>query len=239
MEPQATHPTPDPLARLPEWQRTLAAGVMAQRLVPGAVAVGGTAAALYAHHRLSVDTDHVVADLRLRFDEILAHLEETVGWRTVRRQYPLQILGKLEGVEVGYRQLIRSVPIETQVMTTAAGPLVVPTWDELLCIKAFLAYERNRTRDYVDVAALAACQSEDAALAALLKLEDRYRGVQEASVGLEVAKALARGTPVDLAETPLSDYKHLVPEWQDWEKVAAVCRRLGTRLGETLVMVKQ
>ena len=39
---------PNALENHPEWARTLAAGVQAQRLVRGAVAVGGTAAALYA-----------------------------------------------------------------------------------------------------------------------------------------------------------------------------------------------
>ncbi|HEY5288117.1 MAG TPA: hypothetical protein VIJ50_13525 [Solirubrobacteraceae bacterium] len=41
-----------------------------QELVPGAVLVGGSAAALYAHHRQSFDHDHVVADLAERFDAI-------------------------------------------------------------------------------------------------------------------------------------------------------------------------
>jgi hypothetical protein len=37
-----------------------------QELVPGAVLVGGSAAALHAHHRESLDHDHVVADLAER-----------------------------------------------------------------------------------------------------------------------------------------------------------------------------
>jgi hypothetical protein len=90
----------------------------------------------------------------------------------------------------------------------------------------------------VDVAALAAWRGEEAAVAALLKLDERYRGVQQASVGLEVSKVLVRAAPVDLEETRLAEYKHLAPEWQEWPRAAAWCRRLGTRLGERLVIAR-
>ena len=50
-----------------------------QALVPGAVLVGGTAAAYHAHHRESLDDDHVVVDLQQRFDDILSALEDTQG----------------------------------------------------------------------------------------------------------------------------------------------------------------
>ena len=60
---------------IPEWERLLSSAAHLQRIVPGAVLVGGTAAATYAHHRLSVDHDHVLTDLRERFDAILADLE--------------------------------------------------------------------------------------------------------------------------------------------------------------------
>jgi predicted nucleotidyltransferase component of viral defense system len=167
---------------------------------------------------------------------VLARLEEDPNWRTVRRQFPVQILGKLAGVEVGFRQLIRPTPLATQIMQTPAGPLVVPTWEEMICIKAFLTYERNRTRDFVDVAALATCRTEEAAVAALRTLDERYRGMQEASVGLEVAKALTKAAPLDLEGMNLSEYKNLVAKWQEWGQVAQVCQSLGTKLGETLVM---
>lgn len=47
-----------------------------QRLVPGAVLVGGAAAILYADHRESSDHDHVVADLADRFEMVLEAVEE-------------------------------------------------------------------------------------------------------------------------------------------------------------------
>ena len=53
---------------LPEWERLLAAERHLQALLPDAVLVGGTAAALPGGHRLSVDGDHVLEDLKNRFD---------------------------------------------------------------------------------------------------------------------------------------------------------------------------
>lgn len=64
----------------PDWERLLAAERHLQALVPGSVLVGGTAAALHAGHRTSLDGDHVIADLRERFDEVLADLEAAAGW---------------------------------------------------------------------------------------------------------------------------------------------------------------
>lgn len=46
--------------------------------------MGGTAAALHAGHRRSHDADHVLEDLRERFDHVLAHLERAAGWQTER-----------------------------------------------------------------------------------------------------------------------------------------------------------
>ena len=55
---------------LPEWEALLSSAAHLQKIVPGAVLVGGTAAATYAHHRVSLD--HVLPDLKERFDAILA-----------------------------------------------------------------------------------------------------------------------------------------------------------------------
>jgi hypothetical protein len=54
--------------------------------------------AMHARHRFSRDADHVLTDLRERFDEILAQLESVAGWKTARVQRPVQILGSLDGI---------------------------------------------------------------------------------------------------------------------------------------------
>ena len=69
-----------------------------QALVPGAVLVGGSAAALYAHHRDSVGNDHVVADLAERFDVILENLEALGDWSLAKAQPGKLILGELGGI---------------------------------------------------------------------------------------------------------------------------------------------
>jgi len=56
---------------LHDWERIFSAAAHLQRIIPDAVLVGGTASALYAGHRLSVDADHVIKDLRSRFDAVL------------------------------------------------------------------------------------------------------------------------------------------------------------------------
>ena len=60
---------------LPDWDRVLSAAAHLQRILPGAVLTGGTAAAIFAGHRVSTDADHVLTDLRTRFDGVLADLE--------------------------------------------------------------------------------------------------------------------------------------------------------------------
>ncbi|WP_194270114.1 hypothetical protein [Candidatus Methylospira mobilis] len=117
---------------------------------------GGTASALYAMHRLSFDHDHVLLDLREHFDAVLTELEAVAGWETARIKRPVLILGSLDGVETGIRQLRRARPLETTVMRLGKHDVVLPTLPEVLRIKAFLCLERNATRDYLDLAALTA-----------------------------------------------------------------------------------
>lgn len=217
------------------WVEILRAGVEAQRLVPGSVCVGGTAAALYARHRISRDTNHRLPALRDHFEEVRARLEAQPEWKTARVNPPVLILGSIGGVEVGFRQLKRAQPVETQTIQTPAGPLAVPTLDELIGMKAFLAYDRNATRDYLDFAALSECAAPESVLGALRKLDDRYGSLQTASVGLEVAKALCAAAPFDLDEAELPRYKGLTEKWHRWETTRAICQRFGLLLGEALV----
>jgi hypothetical protein len=217
------------------WERVLEAGIKAQRLVPGAIAVGGTAAALYAAHRISQDTDHLVFGLRDRFDDVLGSLNASPLWKTARTNRPVLILGSIDGVEVGFREPRRQTPIKTVAAATSRGALLVPTLDEMLGMKAWLAYSRNALRDYLDFAALSTRSTDERTLAALLELDEQYAGVQTSSVRLEVAKALAASLPFDLEQVDLSCYKGLAPEWRDWRHTEAICRRLGLLLAERII----
>ena len=118
--------------------------------MPGAVLVGGTAAALHAGHRRSLDGDHVLEDLRPRFEEVLATLEAAAGWQTARVQKPVTILGRLDGVMTGIRQLRRTRPLETEIVSG----LRVPTLAEMARVKAWLLATRHTVRDYLDTVVL-------------------------------------------------------------------------------------
>jgi hypothetical protein len=217
------------------WGRVVEAGVKAQRLVPGAVAVGGTAAAIYAAHRVSLDTDHLVYGLKERFDAVLDILESSPEWKTARTNRPILILGSIGGMEVGFRLPRRQSAIQTVSVETAHGALVVPTLAEMIAIKAFLLYWRNATRDYLDFAAMTTCAPQDEVLESLLKLDEHYRGLQTTSIRLEVAKALANARPFDLEMADLSRYRALLPQWRNWQRVEEICRRFGLLLSERLI----
>lgn len=120
-----------PTDTLPDWEEVLSAAARLQRILPEAVLVGGSASAVYAGHRMSVDADHVLTDLRQRFDEVLAELESVAGWKTARVQRPVQILGSLDGIDTGVRQLIRDEPLETTQVEVRGQKLTVPSQAEI------------------------------------------------------------------------------------------------------------
>lgn len=213
-----------PVRREPEWDDVLAAAARLQRIVPDAVLVGGTGAAVHAHHRVSYD--HVVRDLKERFDTVLADLEETDHWVTARVTRPVQVLGSLDGVETGIRNLIRRHPLEVEVRDTPHGPIRVPTLAEMARIKAWLVLKRNATRDYLDLVALAERLGPDAANV-LVGLDEWYAdqiGPGGERVATQLAKQLAEPRPYDLSEVDLGRYRRLEPRWQDWLAVADACR---------------
>ncbi len=215
---------------LPEWDRLLSSAARLQRILPSAVLVGGSAAALHAHHRFSRDADHVLADLRPRFDRILADLEQVAGWQTARIRRPVMILGSLDGIETGIRQLIREQPLETMQTECEGQVLTVPTLAEILRIKGVLILKRNATRDYLDFVALADAMDDAAIVAALRNLDELYPqpGGQSALQQLQIQ--LAKPRPYDLEETRLDEYKNLVPKWHDWSTVDAAAARIADLL---------
>jgi hypothetical protein len=216
-----------PPEELPDWERLLAAERHLQAIVPGTVLVGGTAAALHAGHRKSLDGDHVLEDLRPRFDEVLAALEAAAGWQTSRVRRPLAILGRLDGVMTGIRQLRRTRPLETEIVSG----LTVPTLAEMARVKAWLLATRHTVRDYLDTVVLLERLGPSAALAAFDAFDELYGQDGGASPLVEVVERLAAAAPSDAPEVDLRTYKGLVAPWNDWNHLAARGRYWAESLG--------
>ncbi len=213
----------------PEFRDVLAAAARLQEICPDAVLVGGSAASQRASHRVSFDDDHVLADLRERYDHVLQALEETDGWVTARVRPPVLILGRLDGIETGIRQLIRRKPLEVEIVRVGRRPLRVPTLPEIFRIKAWLVLRRNATRDYLDLVALAARLGANAAHVALT-LDEYYAdqlGPEGARVATQLAKQLAEPLPYDLSEVDLAHYRKLRAPWRSWDNVVAAGRSLA------------
>ena len=217
-------------SNLPEWEQLLSAAAHLQEILPEATLVGGTAVAIFAQHRLSRDADHVLPDLRNTFEEVLAELEAVAGWRTARVKRPVLILGSLDGIETGVRQMIREQPLETQEVEISGVRLVVPTEEELLRIKGVLILKRNATRDYLDFAAL----SERVGLArvkeALSSLDQLYPQTSGESALQQLQVQLANPMPYDLENTDLREYRRLHPKWHDWNRVQEICATVATEI---------
>ena len=217
----------------PDWERLLAHAAALQTKIPGAVLVGGTAAALHAGHRVSFDHDHVIRDLGGNYDAALAALESIAGWRTSRKIRGKLVLGKVGTIEAGLRHLRRSAPLETTKITLRSGAtLTVPTPAEILRIKAFLLVERNATRDYLDVAALSrhlGLKRSTVALRDLSKLYAEFAG-EGGDMLTSVLVKLASPDPIDLEGVDLAEYKGIVPPWNDWAAVVEQCGALAAEL---------
>ncbi len=224
----------DPTNYGPEFLTILESAAKLQAIVPDAVVVGGTAAALYAAHRLSSDHDHVLADLRDHFEIVLDALEADQAWATNRIIPGKVILGNLDGIEAGVRQMIRKVPLEIALIKLPSGvPLRVPSADEILRIKAFLIVRRNQTRDYLDVAALADHCGIDHA-GQVLRGIDRYYSDQRGSedgVCSQLVRQLGDPRPADfLSISELDKYKRLNKRWSEWGQVREVCGSLAAEI---------
>ncbi|HMO25073.1 MAG TPA: nucleotidyl transferase AbiEii/AbiGii toxin family protein [Tepidisphaeraceae bacterium] len=219
---------------LPEWERVLSAAARLQQILPEAVLVGGTAAAVHARHRLSRDADHVLTDLRERFDRVLAELESVAGWQTARVRRPVLILGSLDGIETGIRQLIREAPLDVEKMAIGPQIVQVPTAAEMLRIKAALILKRNATRDYIDFVALADRLGPERSREAMSVLDDLYPQPNGESALQQLQAQLANPLPYDLAETDLSQYKHLELRWHDWTAVRSTLAAIAVSLLDQL-----
>jgi hypothetical protein len=196
---------------LPEWEEVLSAAARLQQIVPGAVLVG------------------------TRFDRVLAQLESVAGWKTARTAPPVQILGSLDGIETGVRQLIREVPLETRVVVVGSDEITVPTEAEILRIKAALILKRNAVRDYLDFVALAHHLGNPQVADALSRFDSLYPQPSGESALQQLQSQLANAMPFDLDTLgDLSEYKDLASEWHDWSRVRAECANLATMLFEAV-----
>lgn len=218
----------------PELVRVLESAARLQALVPDAVLVGDAAAALHAGHRLSMDRDHVLADLRDRFDMVLDALEADPEFVFNRATPGKIILGSLGDIEVGVRQLIRERPVECEDVTLPGGQVVrVPTVEEILRIKAYLLVKRNQVRDHLDVAALSTMLGAERAAGVLATIDDYYTdpGKSGEPVRSQVTRQLGDPRPKDTRTIEeLHRYKGLAPQWQDWSTVTETLQALAARL---------
>jgi hypothetical protein len=219
----------------PELLRVLESAARLQKVVPDAVLVGGSAAALWADHRSSYDHDHVLEDLEARFDAVLEAIEATNGWVTNRVTPGKIILGELGDIESGVRQLIRDAPLEVVEVALPSGQtLRVPTPDEILRIKGYLIVRRNQVRDYLDVAALSDRYGISHAADVLGHIDDYYsdqRGAEAEGVATQLARQLAAPKPADARTiTQLGQYKGLDARWTDWKNVTDLCRSVAVEM---------
>ena len=222
----------------PRLAELVASAERLQQLVPDAVLVGGTAAAIHAGHRISFDHDHVVVDLAARYGGVLDAVEASDGWVTSVRAIspPLTPLGSLDGVEAGLRQLRRARPLEVERVVLEGHDLRVPTLPEMLRVKAYLIVQRNQVRDYLDTVALADRLGAEA-VEVLLAIDEYYRDRSEQgdSVLTALVQRLSEPSPRDRRVTAqLHSYKGIAERWSSWEAVEKACTDLADTLLDRL-----
>ena len=217
----------------------LSAAARLNGLYPEAVLVGGTAAAVHAGHRLSEDADFTMDDLRGRFEDVLDMIEAQEDWQTAAVKPPVVILGNFHGVQTTLRQLIRKKPLETETIDTPDGPVRVPTLDEMIRVKAWLALARNAYRDYLDLAALCGVAGPDRTSAALSSFDSYYSDVsrkgivRDVSPLLQLTRQLFEPTPYDIEQrTGIEHYKSVSPDWSDPGRVLSACEKIGMDIAE-------
>lgn len=226
------------MARSRRLQEVLESAARLQQVVPDAVLVGGSAAALHAGHRESFAHDHVLVDLDQRYAQVLEAVEASEGWATSVRasRPPLTIMGSLDGVQAGLRNLRRTRPLETVSIDVAPGTsVIVPTLEEMLRVKAYLVVQRNVVRDYLDVVAIADHMGIARAGEVLRGIDDYYDDLSQepGSVRTSLALALVQPSPRDVDVIPeLPRYRGLDPRWHEWSSVVAACATLALEVTE-------
>jgi hypothetical protein len=184
--------------------------------------------------KVASDHDHVLADLSDRFEMVLEAVEADEGWATNRVTPGKVILGNLDGIETGVRQMLRKRPLEVVGVELPSGDtLTVPTVEETLRIKAFLVVRRNQTRDYLDLAALSEHIGVELAAEALDRTDDYYADQlgEGDGVASQLVRQLSDPQPADRSVIDqLSSYRRLRRRWSDWDAVAGVLGEVATRM---------
>jgi hypothetical protein len=137
----------------------------------------------------------------------------------------VQILGSLDGIETGVRQLIRDEPLEVACLEMGGQTVTVPTAKEMLRIKAVLILKRNATRDYLDFVALADHLGDEGVVEGLRAFDRLYPQPGGESALQQLQIQLAQPMPYDLEGVDLAEYQNLAPRWRDWRAVKAACIR--------------
>lgn len=141
------------------------------------------------------------------------------------------ILGQLDGMLTGIRQLRRTRPLETEDI----DGLRVPTLAEMARIKAWLLATRHLVRDYLDTVVLLERLGEGNVEAAFRPFDDIYRQETGASPLSEVVERLGAAAPRDVAETDLGRYRGLRAPWNEWAYVVDRGRHWATRLARVVL----
>jgi hypothetical protein len=221
--------------KLPEsMNKVIGSAAKLQSLVPGAILVGGSVASVHAGHRYSIDHDHVVSDLDQRFNIIFDAVASDEGWSTFQAVQDKIILGKLDGVEAGIRQLRRKAPLETEIYhLDNEHKVVIPTIEETLRVKAYFIVNRNQVRDYLDVIAITDRLGIKGSTEVLLEIDSYYEDMQkyENSISSELIKRLSDPNPKDSRSiSQLKTYKGLKEPYTNWEYLAQKSKKLAKEM---------
>jgi hypothetical protein len=221
-----------------QWEKLMEAAANMQGLLPGAVLIGGSAAAIHLQHRYSFDADHIFSDLREKYEAVLDFLEGRDDWETARIHPPKLILGNFQGVETGIRQLMRRRPLETEQIHMGEGKsITVPTVSEMLRIKAWMIVSRNATRDYIDFAALSDHMDLETVVHVLVDFNAYYSDLirgEKASAIVQLVRQLAEPAPGDLDRIDLPKYKGISSPFDSWAHIVGICEKVSVGLGNRL-----
>lgn len=221
-----------------QWEKLMEAAANMQGLLPGAVLIGGSAAAIHLQHRYSFDADHILSNLRGKYEAVLDFLEGRDDWETARIHPPKLILGNFQGVETGIRQLMRRRLLETEQILTGEGKsITVPTVSEMLRTKAWMIVSRNATRDYIDFAALFDHMGFETAVHVLTDFNAYYSDLvrgSKASAIVQLVRQLAEPAPGDLDQIDLPKYKGISPPFDSWAHIVGICEKVSVGLGNRM-----